>query len=258
MDLWLEMAEARTYEDLIQVFDRRAGRAKPVSLALERLVSGAIPGWPAIALRHLSHYQEFLHKWLDGTLAEDDLTRALWWAGERPERRLRALGRLLLEPAPFSLDAWLIGERARRKHQPFEECYRQVLRLIMQERAGTLRWRPKRCAHCGRIYLPDRASQQYCRPLCRTRAFRGVPPTEGGVNPSGRRPIGFRLRPLRMARLPEISASPPRPNARVRPGSLSRAIAGAAARRGREGRTSSETAVACWPDGRTFMSWGRQ
>ncbi|WP_447975380.1 hypothetical protein [Nitrospira sp. Kam-Ns4a] len=194
MDLWLDVANARTYEDLIQIFYRRAGRAKPVYLALERFVSGAIPGWRAIALRHLSQYHEFVQKWLDGTLAEEDLTRALWWAGDQPESRLRTLGRLLLEPSPFSLDAWLITERRRNPHQPFEECYRQVLHLIQQDRAGTLRWRPQRCAQCGRIYIPDRASQQYCRPLCRTRAFRGAPPQH---HPAAQHagPVGSRSAP---------------------------------------------------------------
>lgn len=173
-DLWLRLYRCNDDKALKELFHEHAHGARLLLAKLNDLLGGnLVPGWKAVALRHLTGYRSFVRHWLTDTLTEQDWRRAGQWvkpkgkdqAEEHPFEWLTA------QPARFSFERWLIEQMKTNPYEPFAEAYRQVLTLMTLERAGRLPFRPLFCGGCGTLFMPVRRAQRFCSARCRFRVL---------------------------------------------------------------------------------------
>lgn len=168
MDLWMELYNSRTYDEMMQLYYRHAGGSRELYLLLGK-ISVLIPGWTAVAEKHRNDFREFVKHWIADELGERDWARALQWSKVDKENPFAWF--LSGPKSRFMIDSWLISRYKTNPYQPFEQAYREVLALIAKERGGELRLRAMFCVECGSVFMPDRASQRWCGARCRSRFF---------------------------------------------------------------------------------------
>ncbi|WP_447859606.1 hypothetical protein [Nitrospira calida] len=131
------------------------------------LLRQAFPAWMDASQQLWQRYKRFAERWVRDELTEADW-RHLWrWLGTDAQTVFQRVCPLPDTPR-WSLAAWLISAMKTNPHEPFQEAYRQIAERTARERLTGL-LRPRLCLACGRLFEPDRVTQQYCQPRCATR-----------------------------------------------------------------------------------------